>query len=146
MPGESSTAQQPAIVTDYLTTVVALRRKAGLFSQPPFSIFVGLPMGMIYEKCSLPVKYHIIHDWPWHPGIQSMSILIPSHFGFYYVSLAFKHKLICPEDWPLLSSTWEVEHPDYTMQKDYYVELSLHRSPLLSNEYSHTLKNALKVK
>ena len=52
----------PGVIMEYLANEVAAGHKAGLFTQPPFSDFVGLPMGVVTKKHSFPVKYRIIHD------------------------------------------------------------------------------------
>ena len=52
---------------EYLANEVAAGHKAGPFSQPPFSDFVGLLMGIVTKKCSFHVKYRIIHDLSWPP-------------------------------------------------------------------------------
>ena len=57
-----------SVVSEYLTTEVALGRKAGLFNQPPFHTHVGSQMGIVIKKCLDSVKYCIIHDLPWPPG------------------------------------------------------------------------------
>ena len=46
----------PEVITEYLANVVAAGHKAGPFTQPPFSDFVRLPMGIITKKCSFPDK------------------------------------------------------------------------------------------
>ena len=51
-----------SVVRDYLTTEVALGRKAGPFNQPPFATYVGSLMGIVIKKCLDSVKYCIIHD------------------------------------------------------------------------------------
>ena len=56
------------VVSDYLTTEVALGRKAGLFNQPLFSTYVGSPVDIVIKKHLDSVKYHIIHDLSWPPG------------------------------------------------------------------------------
>ena len=42
---------------EYLANQVAAGHKAGPFTQPLFSDFVGLLMGVVAKKCSFPVKY-----------------------------------------------------------------------------------------
>ena len=38
---------------------------------------------------------------------------------------AFKHILVCPEDWQLLCCSWDVSLPDGSVQQQYYVNLFL---------------------
>ena len=57
-----SALDHPEVIIEYLANEVAAGCKAGSFTQPPFSDFVGLPMGVVTKKCLFPVKYRIIHD------------------------------------------------------------------------------------
>ena len=59
-----SAVDNGSVVSNYLTTEVALGRKAGLFNQPPFSTYV---VGIVIKKYSDSVKYCIIHDLSWPP-------------------------------------------------------------------------------
>ena len=70
-----SAVDNGSVVSNYLTTEVALGRKAGLFNQQPFSTYVRLPMGVVIKKHSDSVKYCIIHDLSWPPGAVSMTTL-----------------------------------------------------------------------
>ena len=47
-----SAVDNGSMVSNYLTAEVALGRKAGLFNQPLFSTYVGLPMGVVIKKHS----------------------------------------------------------------------------------------------
>ena len=58
------------MVSNYLTTEVALGRKAGPFNQPLFSTYVRSLMGIVIKKHLDSVKYHIIHDLSWPPRGQ----------------------------------------------------------------------------
>ena len=57
-----SALDHPEVITEYLANEVAAGHKTVLFTQLPFSDFVGSPMGVVTKKCSFPVKYGIIHD------------------------------------------------------------------------------------
>ena len=62
---------------------------------------------------------------------------------------AFKHILIRSQDWPLLGSSWDLQHPESSMCCLYYVNLflsfGLHSSPALFNEYANALQYAMKT-
>ena len=62
-----SALDHPEVIIEYIANEVAVGCKAGLFTQPPFSDFVGSPMGVVTKKCSFPVKYRIIHNLSWPP-------------------------------------------------------------------------------
>ena len=75
-----SALDHPEVIMEYLANEVAAGYKVGPFTQPPFSDFVGLPMGIVAKKCSFPVKYRIIHDLSWPPqdSIKIISTQMPS--------------------------------------------------------------------
>ena len=62
---------------------------------------------------------------------------------------AFKHILIRSQDWPLLGSSWDLQHPDGSTCHLYYVDLflpfGLHSSPALFNKYADALQYAMKT-
>ena len=130
------------------------------------------PMGVVTKKCSFPVKYRIIHNLSW-PAQDSVNDHIdPDAFRCFYGSFddavalvikhrvgslsakldladAFKHILIRSQDWPLLVSSWDLQHPDSSMSHLYYMDLfllfGLHNSPALFNEYADALQYAMKT-
>ena len=153
--------------SEYLTTKVALGREAGPFNQPPFHTYIRLPMGIVIKKCSDSVKYHIIHDLSWPPGDSVNDHIDPDLYCCVYASLdqvvspvkkhgegtlmakldlvnAFKHILICPRNWPLLCSSWDVTLPNGLVHRQYYVNLflplGLCSSPAILNQYSNALE------
>ena len=68
-----SVVDSGSMVSNYLTTELALGRKAGLFNQPPFSIYIRSLMGIVIKKHSDSVKYvssMICHGLP---GTGSMT-------------------------------------------------------------------------
>ena len=108
---------------EYLANEVAAGCKAGPFIQPPFTDFVGSPMGIVAKKCLFPVKYRIIHDLSWPPQDSVDDHIDPDAFRCFYGSFddaialiikhgvgalsakldladAFKHILIRSQDWP----------------------------------------------
>ena len=62
---------------------------------------------------------------------------------------AFKHILVCPEDWPLLCSSWDTTQSDGSVLRQYYVNLflpfSLCSSPAIFNQYADALEFAMWV-
>ena len=81
-----SVADNRSVASVYLPTEVALGRKAGLFNQPPFSTYIGSPMGIVIKKCSDSVKYHIIHDLSWPPGDSVNDHIDPDLYCCIYAS------------------------------------------------------------
>ena len=57
-----SAISNPASVAKELERQLPLNRKAGPFLVPPFSNFVGSPMGAIPKKHSQPLEWRIIND------------------------------------------------------------------------------------
>ena len=61
----------------------------------------------------------------------------------------FKHILVCPEDWPLLCSSWDTSLPDNLVHRQYYIDLFLSfglcSSPAIFNQYASTLEFAMWV-
>ena len=60
---------------------------------------------------------------------------------------SFKHILVCPEDWPLLCSSWEVPQADGSVLWQYYIDLflpfGLCSSPAIFNHYTDMLEFAM---
>ena len=163
----------PEVITEYLANEVAARCKAGLFSQPPFPDFVGLPVGVVAKKCTFLVKYRIIHDLSWPPQDSVNDHIDLDAFRCFYQSFddpvaliikhgvgtlsakldladTFKHILIISQDWPLFGSFWDLQHLDGSMCYLYYMELflsfGLHSFPAPFNEYADALQYAMKTK
>ena len=143
-----SALDHPEVIMEYLANEVAAGHKAGLFTQPPFSDFVRLPMGIVAKKHLFPVKYRIIHDLSWPPQDSVNDHINPDAFRCFYGSFdeavalvvkhgvgalsarldlanAFKHILIRSQDWPLFGSSWDLQHPDASMCCLYYMDLFL---------------------
>ena len=160
------------MVSEYLTAKVAVGRKAGPFNQPPFLTYVGLPMSIVIKKCSDSVKYCIIHDLSWPPGDsvndhtnpdlyhciyasfnQAISLIKKQGVGTLMAKLdladVFKHILVCPEDWPLLCSSWDTSILDGLISRQYYIDLflpfGLCSSPAIFNQYANALEFAMWV-
>ena len=118
----NSALDHPEVIMEYLANEVAAGCKAGPFTQPPFSYFVRLPMGIITKKCSFPVKNRIIHNLSWPPQDSVIDHIDPDAFRCFYGSFsdavalivkhgvgtlsakldlanAFKHILIRSQDW-----------------------------------------------
>ena len=110
------------VITGYLANEGAAGHKADPFTQPPFSDFVGLPMGIVAKKCLFPVKYRAIHDLFWPPEYSVNNHIDPDAFRCFYGSFdgmvalivkhglgamsakldlagAFKHILVRSQDW-----------------------------------------------
>ena len=159
-----------SVVSEYLTTEVALGRKAGPFNQLPFLTYVRLLMGIVIKKCLDSVKYHIIHDLSWPPGDsindhidpdlycciyasfnQAISLIKKQGIGALMAKLglanAFKHILVHPNDWPLLCCSWDTPCPDGLVLMQYYVDLflpfGLCSSPAIFNQYANVLEFAM---
>ena len=153
-----SAVDNGSMVSKYLTTKVALGRKAGLFNQLPFPTYVRLPMGIVIKRCLDFAKYHIIHDLSWPPGVSVNDHINPDLYCCIYASFnqavflikkqgvgalmakldldnAFKHILVHPKDWLLLCSSWDTLCPDGLVLRQFYVDLflpfSLHSSPAI---------------
>ena len=127
-------------------------------------------MGVVIKKHSDSVKYCIIHDLSWPPGDSVNDHINPDLYHCVYASFdqavslvkrqgvgalmskldladAFKHILVCPKDWSLLCSSWEVFLPDGSVQQQYYVKLflpfGLCSSPAIFNQYADALEFAM---
>ena len=156
--------------SDYLTTKVALGRKAGLFNQPPFSTYIGLLMAIVIKKHSDSVKYHIIHDLSWPPRDsvndhidpdlyccicasfdQAVSFIKKQGVGNLMAKLdladAFKHILVHPKDWLLLCSSWDTTQADGLVLCQYCIDLFLLSGlcsfPVIFNHYANVLEFAM---
>ena len=79
-------ADNGSMVSNYLTTEVALGRKAGPFNQPSFSTYVGSLMGIVIKKCLDSVKYCIIHDLSWPPRESINDHINPDLYCYCYAS------------------------------------------------------------
>lgn len=143
-----SAISNPEPVATELERELSLNRKAGPFLTPPFSNFVGSPMGAIPKKHSQPVKWRIINDLSWPAG-QSINDFIPKDlYTCSYDSLdsaiaylksfgpnalmskldlsdAFRHILVDPRDWELLGSTWPILMPDGSTHTGYFFDMFL---------------------
>ena len=75
-----------SVVSKYLATEVALGRKVGPFTQLPFHIYVGSPMGVVIKKHSDSVKYCIIHDLSWPPRDSVNDHINPDLYCCVYAS------------------------------------------------------------
>ena len=160
------------VIIEYLANEVAARCKAGPFAQPPFSDFVRLLMGVVAKKCSFPVKYRIIHDLSWPPQDSINDHIDPDCLRCFYGSFdeagalvvkhmvctlsvkldlanAFKYILVRSQDWPLLDSSWDLQHPGSSTCHLYYVgpflSFGLHSSLALFNRYVDALQYAMKT-
>ena len=167
-----SVVDNGSMVSDYLTTEVALGRKAGPFNQLPFSTYIGSPMGIVIKKCTDSVKYHIIYDLSWPPRDSVNDHIDPDLYCCIYTSFnqaaylikkqrvgtlmakldlanASKHILVHPEDWPLLCSSWDTTQADGLVIRWYYVSLflpfSLCSSPAIFNHYANALESAMQA-
>ena len=161
-----------SVVSKYLTTEVALGRKAGPFNQLPFHTYFGLPMGIVIKKCLDSIKYHIIHDLLWPPRDSVNDHIDPDLYRCVYASFdqavslvtkhglgtlmakldladTFKHILVHPKDWLFLCSYWNVTLPNGLVQQQYYVNqflpFGLHSSPAIFNQYADVLEFAMQA-
>ena len=134
-------------VTASIEKDVSMGRKAGPFDHPPFTNFVGSPMGA-FQKKKRSDKYRIIHDLSWPPG-HSVNDFIPAEdFHLQYISVdtvtdhikrcgpgtllakldladAFKHIMVRKEDWELLGTVWYKPDQYGNLVKQYYIDLVL---------------------
>ena len=67
-------------------------RKAGPFMFPPFSTFVGSPMGA-FPKKRFVNKYRVIHDLSWPPG-HSVNDFITEDCSLEYINMDTIAKLV----------------------------------------------------
>ena len=129
-------------------------------------------MGIVAKKCLLPVKYGIIYGVSWPPQYSINNHIHLDTFRCFYGSFdkavalvvkyrvgtlsakldlanAFKHILIRSQDWPLLGSSWDFQHPDGSTCHLYYMDLflpfGLYSSPALFNKYAGALQYAMKA-
>ena len=135
-----------AAVEASLAKDVSKGRKAGPFMFPPFSTFVGSPMGAFPKKRSVN-KYRVIHDLSWPPG-HSVNDFITEDCSLEYINMdtiaklvkqcgtgsllakldledAYKHILVRPQDWDLLGSTWLETDKNGVGHIVYYVDTVL---------------------
>ena len=147
-PNHFSATSNPTPVAMEIERELLLNRKAGPFLSPPFSHFVGSPMGAIPKKHSQPPKWRIITDLSWPAG-QSVNDAIPKELytcsydsldnAIAYLKLfgpnalmskldlsdAFRHILVDPRDWELLGSTWPIVTSDGCTQTGYFFDMFL---------------------
>jgi hypothetical protein len=113
-------------VYNTLLADVAKGTKAGPFTHPPFSTFVGSPLGAFPRKRS--ERYLVIHDLSSPPGQSVNDYIAAENSSVKYVSFdyiaqkenscgvgtlmakqdiadAYTCILVRPEDWDLLGST-----------------------------------------
>lgn len=152
-------------VAKELERELSLNRILGPFLSPPFTNFIGSPMGAIPKKRSEPVRWRIIHDLSWPPG-NSINDSIPKElYKCRYDTLdnaikqlktlgagalmskldlsdAFRHILVNKNDWELLGSTWPIE-VNGTVSTGYfinaYLPFGLRSSPSLFLKYADSL-------
>lgn len=136
-----SALQHQEAVTTIIHDDVRRGRKVGPFTTPPFTPFVGSPMGAIPKKLSSTVR--IIHDLSFPPGgsvnegipdelcsVQYMALddairhVVTSGPGTLMAKLdlkdAYKHIVVHPDDWDLLGLTLFRDG-----QTHYYVDVTL---------------------
>ena len=127
-----SALDHPEVIMEYLANKVSAECKVGPFTHPPFSDFVGSPMGIVTKKCSFPVKYRMIHDLSWPPQDSVNNHIDSDALRCFYGSFddvvahiikhvvgtlsakldladAFKNILVRSQDWPLLGSSWDLQ-------------------------------------
>ena len=159
-PNWPSAQQFSSHVEQVLLYDVSRGRKAGPFSQPPFTNFVGSPMGAFQRKRSGKVR--VIHDLSWPPGRGINAFIDEQMCTLEYITIdnvvhhvktygpgtlmgkldlqdAFKHVVVRPEDWHLLGSTWV----NSAGNVEYYVEtvlpFGLRSAPKLFNNFANGL-------
>ena len=87
-----SAIKYSSAVSDSISKDLAKGRKAGPFEVPPFSTFVGSPMGAFLKKRSNN-KYRVIHDLSWPPG-QSVNDGISIDCSMNYINIDTKAQLV----------------------------------------------------
>ena len=119
-------------------------------------------MGKVIKRHSDSVKYCIIHDLSWPPRDSVNDHIDPDLYRCVYASFyqavslvkkhgvgtlmakldladAFKHTLVCPKDWSLLCSSWDVSLADGPVLRQNYINLflpfCLYSSPAIFNQY-----------
>ena len=159
-----SAIKYSSAVSDSINKDLAKGRKAGPFEVPPFSTFVGSPMGAFLKKRSNN-KYRVIHDLSWPPG-QSVNDGISIDCSMNYINIdtiaqlvkangqnslmakldledAYKHIVVRPADWDLLGSTWKINS-----NKVYFVDtvlpFGLKSAPKLFNLFADALEYSMK--
>ena len=143
--------------------------KAGPFSQPPFTNFVGSPMGAYKKKHSS--KFRVIHDLSWPPGGSVNDYIDADDYHVNYMSVddvvekirvlgtscklakldladAFKHIPVRVEDWELLGSTWYLfdENTNSTELVYFYdkvLQFGARSSPKLFNDFANAANSIM---
>ena len=153
------------VVHETLLADVEAGTKLGPFSSPPFSTYVGSPLGVFPRKRS--DKYRIIHDLSWPPGQSINDFISKDDSSVEYVSFdhvaqkvhtygrgtllskldlanAYKHTLVRPEDWDLLGCTWTTRDHTGSAITEYFIDVTLpfglRSSAKLFSEVAHALK------
>ena len=148
------------MVTQYPTNELSAGCTAVQFTQPASPDFFRSQVAITLNKCSLPVKYHIIHDLFWPPQDSVNDHIDPEAFKCFYASFsdvvalgikhgmgtlytkldladAFKHILVRSQDWPALGLPWDHQLPDSIVVCLYYINFflpfKLHSSLALFN-------------
>ena len=98
------------MVTQYLINDVAAGHKAGPFTKSPFLDFFGSLMGVVPKKCSLPVKYHIIHDLSWPTQDSVNNNIDPETFRCFYASFNEAVVLVVKHGLGTLSTKLDLAH------------------------------------
>lgn len=134
----------------------------GPFASPPFSNFVGSPMGAFFKKRSHKVR--VIHDLSWPPNSSINDYIDIEDYRVHYMSVddvvdqirilgpncqiakldledAFKHIPVHPSDWELLGYTWYYWDPaSNCVQPQYFfdrmIQFGARSSPSLFNEFA----------
>ena len=141
---------------------IDMGRKLGPFHSPPFTTFMGSPLGAFPKKRSCG-KYRVIQDLSWPPGRSVNSCIPDDECTLHYISIdaavsmvkkygigsniskldledAFKCIIVRPEDWDLLGSVW----CDDNNIKHYYVDtvltFGLRSSPRRFNDFADALQ------
>ena len=84
---------------------------------------------------------------------QTVSLIKKQGVGTLMAKLdladAFKHILVCLEDWLLLCSSWDTTQADSSVLSQYNIDLflpfDLHSSPAIFNQYADMLEFAMQA-
>ena len=133
-----------AEVTKNIADEVSKGRKLGPYLNPPFSNYVGSPMGAFQKPSTGGIKTRIITDLSWPPGTSINDYISKECSTVSYVTIdhavemvkacgqgcemmkldltdAYRNIVVQPESWHLLGTTWQTN----SGQVLYYVDTRL---------------------
>ena len=150
-------------VVKSIKTEVDKGRKIGPFTYPPFSNFVGSPMGAFEKSSHGNRKVRVITDLSWPPGEAVNSFISKDVSRVSYVTIdtavamvkecgknsnlfkidlsdAYRQIVVQPKDWHLLGSTWSGEDGNIEYYVDTRLSFGLRSSARLFDNFAAALE------